>query len=98
MTPFDILVLTAANEAQAQGYRTQLAWRQANGLLDPSTRALVITDPGGRRVGSLGATLNVLAVLASESGGRRTEGGGEGLSVSAFDRAARLFEGEKAKG
>lgn len=64
MTPFDILVLTAANEAQATGYRTQLAWRQANGLLDPSTRALVITDPGGRRVGSLGATLNVLAELA----------------------------------
>jgi fucokinase len=64
MTPFDILVLTAANEAQAGGYRAQLAWRQANGLLDRSTRALVITDPGGRRVGSLGATLNVLAVLA----------------------------------
>ena len=66
MTPFDILVLTAANEAQANGYRAQLAWRQANGLLDPATRALVITDPGGRRVGSLGATLNVLAVLAEE--------------------------------
>ncbi len=63
MTPFDILVLTAANEAQAQGYRAQLAWRQANGLLDPATQALVITDPGGRRVGSLGATFNVLAEL-----------------------------------
>ncbi len=73
MTPFDILVLTAANEAQADGYRAQLAWRQANGLLDPATRVLVITDPGGRRVGSLGATLNVLAVLADENGGRRSE-------------------------
>ena len=68
MTPFDILILTAANEAQAQGYRTQLAWRQANGLLDPATRALVIADPGGRRVGSLGATLNVLAELVREGG------------------------------
>lgn len=66
MTPFDILVLTAANEAQAQGYRAQLAWRQANGLLPPNTRTLVITDPGGRRVGSLGATLNVLAELAAK--------------------------------
>ena len=46
MTPFDILVLTAANEAQASGYRAQLGWRQANGLLDPATRVLVITDPG----------------------------------------------------
>ena len=64
MIPFDMLVLTAANEAQAQGYRAQMAWRQANGLLDPATRVLVITDPGGRRVGSLGATLNVLAEIA----------------------------------
>ena len=78
MTPFDILVLTAANEAQAQGYRAQLAWRQANGLLDPATRALVITDPGGRRVGSLGATFNVLAELAgTEDSGQRTEAGGQ---------------------
>jgi fucokinase len=65
MTSFDILVLTAANEAQAEGYRAQLAWRQENGLLDPATQALVITDPGGRRVGSLGATFNVLAELAT---------------------------------
>ena len=35
--------------------------------------------------------------LRAEGGGRRTEVGGEGLSVSTFDRAARLFEGEKAK-
>ncbi|MDR2849214.1 MAG: hypothetical protein LBW77_01530 [Verrucomicrobiota bacterium] len=59
-TPFDLLVLTAANEAQAQGYRAQLAWRRENGLIDPATRTLVIADPGGRRVGSLGATLHVL--------------------------------------
>lgn len=71
MTPFDILILTAANEAQAQGYRAQLAWRRENGLLDPDTRAMVVTDPGGRRVGSLGATLNVLAELAREGCGGR---------------------------
>jgi fucokinase len=65
VTPFDILVLTAANEAQAEGYRAQLAWRRENGLLDPATRAVVIADPGGRRVGSLGATLNVLAQLGA---------------------------------
>ena len=66
MTSFDLLVLTAANEAQAEGYRAQLAWRRANGLLAPDTQTRVITDPGGRRVGSLGATLNVLAELAGE--------------------------------
>lgn len=63
MTPFDILVLTAANEAQAKGYREQLVWRRDAGLLDPATRFEVVADPGGRRVGSLGATLNVLERL-----------------------------------
>ncbi len=98
MTPFDILILTAANEAQARGYRTQLAWRQANGLLDPATRTLVITDPGGRRVGSLGATLNVLAQLASEAGGGRMAGrvpikkAGPRLQVSGLQS---VFQGKR---
>ena len=91
MTPFDILILTAANEAQAQGYRAQLAWRQANGLLDPATRALVITDPGGRRVGSLGATLNVLAELA---GGLGAEAGSR-ASASPRSQGANFFSNKR---
>ena len=91
MTPFDILVLTSANEAQANGYRAQLAWRQANGLLDPATRVLVITDPGGRRVGSLGATLNVLAVLAAEIADRRAEARSRGEKPD----FRSLFEGKR---
>ena len=27
---FDVIVITAANEAQAAGYREQVAWRRAN--------------------------------------------------------------------
>ena len=54
---FDVIVVTAANEAQAAGYRAQLAWRKANGLLPTGTEALVVPDPGGRRVGSFAATL-----------------------------------------
>ncbi|MDA3925014.1 MAG: hypothetical protein PF904_09985 [Kiritimatiellae bacterium] len=65
MKSYDIIVLTAANEAQAGGYREQLAWRRENGLIASDTQCIVITDPGGRRVGSLGATFNVLAELAS---------------------------------
>ena len=68
MQNFDILILTAANEAQAEGYRAQLAWRCANGLIPPGTETRVITDPGGRRVGSLGATLNVLAQVEDGRG------------------------------
>ena len=72
---FDKIVVTAANEAQARGYRAQTRG---------DSRVVVIADPGGRRVGSLGATVNALRklrglsgrVLVCHSGGdaRRTPG------------------------
>ncbi len=71
---FDSIVITAANAAQARGYRAQ-----TKHLPNVS----VIADPGGRRVGSLGATVNLLkklklgkTVLVCHSGGdaRRTPG------------------------
>ena len=71
---FDCIVITAANDAQAKGYRAQVKGRD---------NVLVISDPGGRRVGSLGATVNLLRrlklsgkVLVCHSGGdaRRTPG------------------------
>ena len=75
---FDMIIITAANAAQAGGYRAQTAGR--NGIM-------VVPDPGGRRVGSLGATVNALrklhrlgkrprCVLVCHSGGdaRRTPG------------------------
>ncbi|MBO7721483.1 MAG: hypothetical protein J6T01_03660, partial [Kiritimatiellae bacterium] len=77
---FDLVVVTAANAEQARGYRAQLKGR---------SRFKVVADPGGRRVGSLGATVNVLRgllrggvgnaprrVLVCHSGGdaRRTPG------------------------
>src|ERR1035437_160911 len=64
VSAFDQIVLTAANEMQARGYRAQLRWRQIHGLLPAATTVTVVADPGGRRVGSLGATLHVLALLA----------------------------------
>ena len=71
---FDYIVITAANEAQARGYRAQTKNRH---------EVKVISDPGGKRVGSLGATVNLLKrlklsgrVLVCHSGGdaRRTPG------------------------
>lgn len=61
---FDRVILTGSNEKQARGYRAQLAWRQRNGLLDSSAVFEAVSDPGGRRVGSAGATLAVLATVA----------------------------------
>ena len=54
------LIVTAANAAQAHGYRTQLKSRVFPG----SFRYQVIPDPGGRRVGSGGSTLWVLHKLS----------------------------------
>ena len=59
---FDLVVVTAANAAQARGYRSQLKGRVG---------FVVVPDPGGRRVGSLGATVNVLRLLSTARGGRR---------------------------
>lgn len=60
MGNFDLIVVTAANESQAAGYRAQLAWRAEAGMLGGATKYLVLADPGGRRVGSFGATLNAI--------------------------------------
>ncbi len=48
---FDLVIVTAANRAQAKGYAAQLSGQN---------RFIVIPDPGDRRVGSLGATVNAL--------------------------------------
>ena len=63
---FDLVVVTAANEAQAKGYRAQLKGRK---------NFIVVPDPGNRRVGSLGATVNVLRLLAQKV--ERKGGGGQ---------------------
>ena len=45
-------------------YRSQLDWRREAGLLPHGMQTLVLPDPGGRRIGSGGATLNALAQVA----------------------------------
>ena len=61
---WDICVLTASDERQAEMYRSQLDWRREAGLLPHGMQTLVLPDPGGRRIGSGGATLNALAQVA----------------------------------
>lgn len=95
---FDCIVLTAANEAQAAGYRVQLDWRRRNGLIPAATDYLVLSDPGGRRVGSLGATVNALAVLREqyEGGlsGKRIlicHSGGDSRRTPAYAAQGKVF-------
>ena len=65
ITP-DHLVLTAANKAQADGYRLELDARRRSGQLPESTAVHVVTDLGGRRIGSGGSTLLVFKHLAEQ--------------------------------
>jgi fucokinase len=63
---WDLCVLTASNEQQAEAYEAQLASRRRAGLLPRHTTFRVIPDPDGARIGSGGATLRVLSILARE--------------------------------
>jgi len=85
--PFDYVVLTAANPAQARGYEAQIRWRLDAGLLNPASRFLVVPDPQGRRVGSAGATLNALALLAQRLVRTQTD--------RRFRQPADLFQGQR---
>lgn len=61
---WDYVVLTASNEEQAEIYRSEIEYRLRIKQLPGRTKYLVLPDPDGRRVGSGGATFNVLKELA----------------------------------
>ena len=58
---WDYVILTASNEQQAEGFRSQIEERKD--FLPSSTRFVAIPDRDGKRVGSGGATLEVLKYL-----------------------------------
>ncbi len=66
---WDLCILTASDPSQAEMMRRQLAWRRAQGLLPAQTQFHVIADPSGRRIGSGGATLRILAALSLPEAG-----------------------------
>ena len=55
--PWDYLILTAANQAQAEEYQRQLDIREKLHLLGNVREWLVVADPEGKRVGSGGSTI-----------------------------------------
>jgi fucokinase len=68
--PWDYLIVTASHEEQASAYRAQLEVRQSLGLIPDTKNVLVVSDPGGKRVGSGGSTIHtLLQVLARELAG-----------------------------
>ncbi|MBO5642527.1 MAG: hypothetical protein J6S51_00750 [Kiritimatiellae bacterium] len=56
MTSFDRIIITSANKRQAEGYNAVLKRISCS----PKEGIFVVPDPGGKRVGSLLATVNAL--------------------------------------
>jgi len=90
---FDIIVLTASNASQACGYRRELARRRASGAIGPETKLMVVPDPGGKRAGSLGATVNVLAKIGGVKGRRVLicHSGGDARRTVGFSATGKSF-------
>jgi galactokinase/mevalonate kinase-like predicted kinase len=71
--PWDYLIVTAPNAAQAAAYESQLKLRRELGLLAGVNEVLVVADPPQRRIGSGGSTVLCLCEVL-----RRTIGPGTG--------------------
>ena len=63
---WDYVILTASNEFQASGYRKQIDERLRKNTIPKHTEYIVISDPEGKRVGSGGATFNVINHIAEK--------------------------------
>jgi len=88
---WDYCIVTAANRRQARGYRIELERRRARRLIPAATRVLVVHDPGGRRIGSGAATLNVLRVVAKDLVSRLRAAGLTPRSVASLFENRRIL-------
>lgn len=87
---FDLIIITAANEAQATGYRSQV--ESLKGILAPDI--IVEPDPGGKRVGSLGSTVNLLCKYKALIKGKRVlvcHSGGDSKRLPAYAAIGKAF-------
>lgn len=92
---WDYVILTASNDQQAEGFRRQIEERKE--YLPAGTRFAAIPDRGGERVGSGGATLEVLKYLHEQEGDFRKlrvlviHSGGDSKRVPQYSALGKLF-------
>ena len=98
MIKWDYVILTASNEAQALTYENQIKKRILEGRLPKSVHYAVLPDPDGKRVGSGGATFNVLKYIKEIEGGsfkgKRIlviHSGGDSKRVPQYSACGKLF-------
>lgn len=92
---WDYVILTASNEQQAEGFRKQLEERKI--FLPKHTKFVAIPDRDGQRVGSGGATLEVLKYLRSQEESFEKlrvlviHSGGDSKRVPQYSALGKLF-------
>ena len=99
---WDYVVLTASNEEQASIYRSEIEYRLRLKQLPSRTKYLILPDPDGKRVGSGGATLNVLKAIAEREQKDETNffkglrvlvihSGGDSKRIPQYSTCGKLF-------
>lgn len=98
---WDYIVLTASNEIQAEAYKAQLNRRLQLGQMPRETHYAVLPDPEGKRVGSGGATFQVLRYIGEQESekphpfkGKRIlviHSGGDSKRVPQYSALGKLF-------
>lgn len=96
---WDWLVLTASNKEQADTYKQEIDYRLNRNLIPKDTKYLILEDPEGKRVGSGGATLNVLKEIKEKSTEEEfskakilvIHSGGDSKRVPQYSACGKLF-------
>lgn len=96
---WDYIILTASNETQAEEFRSQIDYRLQSNKLPKRTHYAVLPDPDGKRVGSGGATLNVMRYIAQRECSEDFSGlkilvihsGGDSKRVPQYSACGKLF-------
>lgn len=99
---WDYVILTASNEEQAEAYRQQITYRRELETLPCRTNYVVLSDPDGKRVGSGGATFNVMKYIAEQDGSDDIDhfsekrilvihSGGDSKRVPQYSACGKLF-------
>lgn len=95
-TIWDIVVLTASNKNQAAFYKQQIEIRADAGTLESGTIYKVVSDDGGKRIGSGGATLSIMKRINTKYGldGKKVlliHSGGDSKRVPQYSACGKLF-------
>ena len=95
---WDWVVLTASNDEQAKIYNSEIEYRLRQKTIPSNINYLVLPDPEGKRVGSGGATLNVLAEIKKRDKRDFSElkiltihSGGDSKRVPQYSVCGKLF-------